>query len=263
MGKKIYVKGGILVTSRFFTCKSATCLCSVIPDDAEIIIPPSFEGTKCLVIDDEHPQSLFNEYYCETFFSSYNSGLKFLCDNSAECYEEFQTGINEAKDLLEMSIDSHRQWTLYKMIYLQAISCLDSFICSLILSKTSHDEILFCKYYRQMMSPKKKIALDKILDNGERARWEQKVIEEILRTSFCNIDTIKKSFKCLNVQPPTDNNIIIKDHFMNRHILMHRNGKIKGDKKMELTKESVNKAIEEINNYGNHLLCRFNTSTNT
>ena len=66
MGKKIYVNGGILVNTRFFACKNATCLCGVVPDDALYIDPPLYkkeylpnqEEVKCLVIHGEKPEKI-------------------------------------------------------------------------------------------------------------------------------------------------------------------------------------------------------------
>lgn len=258
MGKKIYINGGILVKTRLFTCRNAVCLCEDIPEGAIVIDPPIYDGSKCLVIDDEHPQSLFNEYYCKTFFSSLYYGIDYLSYSSNECFEEFEAAITESRLLLEVSVENDLQWTFYKMIYLHTISCLDAFICSLILSKISHDEELFSKYYAKMFSSSKKLKLDPLI-NSDHTKWEHEVLIEILHTSFCNVKTIKDCFRILGLSSPIRYYDIIMDHFKKRHLLMHRNGRMLEGKRMELNREIVSSATNDIFDYGKYLLFCFNS----
>lgn len=261
MGKKIYVNGGILVNTPYFTYKNVTCLCDKIPEGAEIIDPPLYEGTKCLVIDDDYPHSPFNEYFCKTFFTSLYVGVGTIIDPGEECYEEFSEGIEEARKLLSIKLPQNNdiQWPFYKMVFLHAISCLDSFICSLVLSKIRHDEKLLIDYYKKMLSNQKKANLLDDLVVGDRKKWERNVIEEVLHTSFCKIDTIKDCFKCLNASTPKDNTELMNEHFRTRHILIHRNGKLIDGDKIALDYDCVSSAIDDVYNYGCYLLHCFQT----
>ena len=258
MGKKIYINGGILVMTRFFTCKNAVCLCDEIPKGAAVINPPIYNGSKCLVIDDKHPQSLFNEYYCKKFFSSLYTGVDYLSHTNEECYEEFVAAIEESRKLLEMSVNHDLQWAFYKMIYLHTISCLDAFICSLVLSKISHNEVLFSRYYEKMFTLSKRLKLDSLIDSN-RAKWEHEVLVGILNTSFCNVKRIKDSFKILGLSSPIMYRDIISAHFNNRHILMHRNGKKLEGERLKLNREIVYFATNDILDYGKYLLLCYNT----
>ena len=68
---KVYVNGGILIKTRYFACKGLTCLTEIIPNGTRVINPTTkCDGSPCLIIDDKHPQSLFNDYYAKTFVSS-------------------------------------------------------------------------------------------------------------------------------------------------------------------------------------------------
>ena len=258
--KKIYVNGGILVNTRFFACNSATCLCSDIPEDAEYIDPPIIEFNdnsqteklKCLLIDDEHPQSLFTEYYCKTFFTSYYEGIDYLNMTSENCFSEFNEGIDEARMMIDHypEKDNSLSGVFYKMVYLHVISCLDSYICSIILSKISHDEALFLDFYEKMLSASKKAELTKLLINFNRGKWERGVIDEILHLSFCNIERIKKSFKLLKKKYPNVNNANIDKHFKNRHLLIHRNGKMLDGKRFVVDRGMAKNVIIDIYKYG-------------
>lgn len=261
MGKKIYVNGGILINTRKFSCINATCLCDVIPEGAEIIDPPIVDGEKCLIIDDEHPQSPFYEYYCKTFFSTLYIGINYYSYQNDDCFKEFSEGIEESRKLLLLDVPNENdiRWAFLKMVYLHAVSCLDSFICSLVISKIIHDETLFIKYYKKLLSAHKKSELTDFLIMGKREEWENKVLEEVLHTSFCSIDTIKDSFKCLNVTTPISYNEVMDNHFKLRHLLMHRNGKRINGNRIELNNTIVNTAIEDVNNYGDYLLHCFQT----
>lgn len=175
MSKKVYVNGGIIVNTRYFTCNNATCLCKEIPIDAEYIDPPMTKDGKCLVIDDQHPQSLFNDYYCKTFFSSLYKGCDYLSMSNDDCFKEFCIGIEEARKLIAIDyMVTEEVGEVYcKMIYLHVISCFDAYISSLILSIIAHNESLFIKFYKKLVSSQKKAEISDFLITGEHAKWEQ------------------------------------------------------------------------------------------
>ena len=72
MGKRIYVNGGILITTPFFAYKNAGASYDLPPENSEIIEPNTITetGEPYLEISNEHPQSIFNEYYAKTFFTT-------------------------------------------------------------------------------------------------------------------------------------------------------------------------------------------------
>ena len=264
--KKIYVNGGILVNTRFFTCQGVTCPCNDVPEDAIYIEPPlikapdgSQEVLKCLLIDDDHPQSLFSEYYCKTFFTSYYNGVDYLNMLPDDCFREFCEGINDARDLFDHfpGKNDSLEAVFYKMIYLHVISCIDSYICSIILSQISHKEDLFVSFYNKLLSSQKKNKLMKSLINGERGKWEQGVIKGILHLSFCDMDRIKDCFKLLKMPIPRDKDGIITNHFENRHLLTHRNGKQINGGKLIIDKDMAEKCINDMYRFGENIYRAF------
>lgn len=265
MGKKIYINGGILVNTRYFACKNVICPCDVIPNDALFFDPPLIKDNqlfpnqgevKCLIIDEDHPQSLFNEYYCKTFFTSLYEGIDYLNMTSNNCLCEFSEGIEETKILVNSISNSNKEFCeiLYKMAYLHILSCFDSYVCSLMLSIIAHNEHLFVKFHDKLLSSSKKSYLLKYLIEDNRAKWEKGVVEEILHLSFCNMSRINDCFALLKKTCPKDEYEVIEKHFEKRHLLIHRNGKMMKGGKLIIDKETVESVIDDIYRFGNKIM---------
>ena len=256
---KVYVNGGILIKTRYFSCKGLTCLTDYIPEGARIINPTTIvEGSPCLIIDDKHPQSLFNEYYAKTFVSSLYEGAEFLRLSNEECFNEFHTSLHEIEEIVNgLEINFKHYKTIMKLLYINVVSCLDSLVRSLILCNISQDEELFLRYYDKRISKYDKADISKHLINDDRGRWEKEVLEKIDGVSYCNVDVIKKSFEAMGLDKPIDKDGIIGKHFENRHILVHQNGKMgmKNTKMevLEVDKIIVEKEIADITTYAEQL----------
>lgn len=256
---KVYVNGGILIKTRYFACKGLTCLADNIPEEARIINPNTkCEGSPCLIIDDKHPQSLFNDYYAKTFVSSLYEGAEFLRMTSEDCFNEFYASLNEIEEIVNsLEINSKHYKSIIKLLYINVVTCLDSLVRSIILCNISRDEELFLKYYDTMISKSDKAVISKHLINDDRGKWEKEILEKIDGVSYCNVDIIKKSFESMGLDKPIDNNGIIGKHFENRHILVHQNGKM-GMKNtrmevLEVDKIMVEKEIVDITEYAEQL----------
>ena len=189
MAKKIYVDGGILINTRYFTCIEAGCLYSEKPEGAVVIEPTTcVEGQKCLIIDDDHPVSMFNEYYARTFLTALYMGADYLNKSYIDCYNDYCVSIRGVKSILTIQNgqDNDVESALMKMIYVNIITILDAFFCSIILSTIVRDENLFVNYYNQMIPNNVKLDLEKHLIVDERGHWEQGIIKEI------NLNEVKK-----------------------------------------------------------------------
>lgn len=257
MANKLYVDGGILINTRFFTCINAGCLYNERPEGAEVIEPTTYvEGQKCLIIDDEHPLSMFNEYYARTFFTSLYQGADYLNKSYEDCYNEFILSLNDVRSIRSITIrqDNGVEAALMKMLYVNVITILDAFICSVILSTVVRNEEIFVNYYNQMISNNVKISLEKYLIKEERGLWEQGIVKEIMLTSYSNIKTIKNAFKAMGMAKPQDPNDIISRHFHNRHLLVHRNGKMKDGRILMVNAEMIDSLLVDIEGFANQIM---------
>lgn len=141
-----------------------------------------------------------------------------------------------------------------KMLYVNVITILDAFICSVILSTVVRNEEIFVNYYNQMISNNVKISLEKYLIKEERGLWEQGIVKEIMLTSYSNIKTIKNAFKAMGMAKPQDPNDIISRHFHNRHLLVHRNGKMKDGRILMVNAEMIDSLLVDIEGFANQIM---------
>ncbi len=259
---KVYVNGGILIKTRFFTCKGLTCLTDIIPDGAKIITPTTkYEGSPCLIIDDKHPQSLFNDYYAKTFVSSLYEGAEFLSMSIDDCFNEFYVSLNEIEEIACSFSNSKHYKSIMKFLYISVVTCLDSLVRSLVLCNISQNEELFLSCYDKRISKSDKADISKYLINDDRGRWENKILEKIDSASYCNVDVIKKSFEAMELDKPIDEDGVIGRHFENRHILVHQNGKmgLRNSKMdmLEVDKAMVDNEITDIKKFAEQLRALF------
>ena len=223
----------------------------------EVIEPTTYvEGQKCLIIDDEHPLSMFNEYYARTFFTALYQGADYLNKSYEDCYNEFILCLNDVRSIRTITIrqDNGVEVALMKMLYVNVITILDAFICSVILSTIVRNEEVFVNYYNQMISNNVKISLEKYLIKEERGLWEQGIVKEIMQTSYSNIKTIKDAFKAMGMAKPQDPNDIISRHFHNRHLLVHRNGKMKDGHILMVNAEMIDSLLVDVEGFVNQIM---------
>ena len=249
MGEKIYVNGGILVKTRNFCfANGAICLQLEQPEGAILLEPTDeIEGERCLIIDDKHPQSIFNTYYAKSFITALFEGVDYLRNSYQECFNDTEEEIEEINTILSSiySLDQKIKNSLMKFLYINMITILDSFVCSIILVTIKRDENLFFNYYEKMISNSDKFKLAKLLESENRGKWEKEIIEIILRTPFENMDKIKKAFGSVGLNKPQDINGVMSKHFKNRGVLVHRNGKMKDGERMIVTEEMVGELLED------------------
>ena len=249
MGKRIYVNGGILVNTRYFVFSAgAGCLFSEQPEGSILLEPKDeVEGSKCLIIDDDHPQSIFNTYYAKTFLTSLYSGAEYYKNNYRDCFDETEGELREVVKILSSikAVEQESRDSLMKFLYINVVTILDSFICSIVLSTIVREEKLFLDYYQKMISNNDKIKLEKYFLDENRGQWEKYIIDIILRTSFENMDKIKDAFGAIGLKKPQDNDGVMSKHFKNRGVLVHRNGKMKDGERMIVTEEMVRELLED------------------
>ena len=224
MGKRIYVNGGILITTPFFAYKNAGALYDTPPENSEIIEPNTITetGEPYLEISDERPQSIFNEYYAKTFFTTQHTFAYFFQKDFIGSYNDFEQRIDEIQSV---------------------ITSLDTFICDIILTKIIQDEESFNNFFNSIPPCKKKDEMTKLKEDNLVAQWEQKVIEYVMRTSYSNIGTIKDILKELFKVSIIDTNGNMKNHFYYRNLLAHRNGRKKDGGYINITNKELESLI--------------------
>ena len=253
MGKRIYVNGGILVNTRYYNYRTGYGALFLEQPEGTVFLDPTdeVEGSKCLIIDDDHPQSIFNSYYAKTFFTSLYEGAKYYSNNYSDCFNDTSEELSEVERILTSinSIDQDTCNSLMKFLYINIVTIIDSFICSIIIATIVCDENRFLDYYKKMFSNSDKLKIEEYLLKENRGMWEKKVIEKILHTPFENMDKIKDSFSAIGLVKPNDPQGAMASHFDKRNVLVHRNGKMMDGKKMIIEEEDVRKLLEDTKSF--------------
>jgi len=253
MGKRIYVNGGVLVNTRFYNYRTGYGILYDEQPEGTVFLDPKdeVEGSKCLIIDDDHPQSIFNSYYAKTFFTSLYNGAAIYTNNYIDCFNETAEELGEVERILAAitAIDKDTCNSLMKFLYINIVTIIDSFICSIILATIVNDENRFIDYYKKMFSNNDKIKIEDYLLKENRGMWEKMVIEKILRTPFENVEKIKDSFGAIGLAKPNDPQGVMAKHFYNRNVLVHRNGKKMDGSRMIITEENVRQLLADTTSF--------------
>lgn len=252
MADKIYVEGGILVNTPYLKYKDAGGLFAEAPKGA-IVIPTNVEDKngKYLLIDEKHPQSIFDEYYAKRWFTATTIGTPIFHMTIDEAYNQYKNSISGYILLLEESLsDKDNVQTLLKLVHTGVLASLDTFVLDCILSKVLNDEDSFKSFAAKILKDKK---VDEERTRDNRIKWEHDTIYNILTKSYSNIKTIKNVFKLLYKVSLTDKGGLVKEHIHIRHLIAHRNGRRKDGSIVNISKSEINAIICNISDFVNQI----------
>ena len=203
MGKIIYVNGSIIIDTHYFLPKEIGVGYPNPPEGAIVVEPEDeVDGVRCLLIDEEHPQSLFNEYYAKDDAVSSSLAASSISWPYLESINLYKKRIGETIDVIKRGADwpPTEQRLLYKMAYVNILSALDAFICYVVLKRSLDDEALFKKVMYDLAPKSKKEKWDNLIAEGKEGEWEQDAIRSAQRLSFVNIETIDDAFIMLKLK---------------------------------------------------------------
>lgn len=251
MGKVIYVNGSIFINTRYFVPKDLGCGYETVPEGAETLEATNeIEGMRCLVIDDEHPQSLFNEYYAKGDVSTDKSSTSYFSASYIDCINEYKKRIGETCEVVKkiQDWDAKEQSLVYKMAYVHIVTALDAFICYVLLRRSLKDELLFEKLMNSLASKSKQESWNKLKKSGRIGEWEQDAIKYTLQTSFINTRKIDKTFKLVGFDRLVYDRKEMEEYFRIRHLIVHRSGRQRDDEEVDVTYDMLAKLINICHN---------------
>lgn len=251
MGKLIYVNGSIFINTRYFVPKDLGCCYEKAPEGAEIIeATDEIEGMQCLVIDDEHPQSLFNEYYAKGGVSTDTIATSYFSASYIDCINEYKKRIGETCEVVKkvQDWDAKEQSLVYKMTYVHIVTALDAFICYVLLRRSLENELLFEKLMNSLAPKSKQESWNRLKEAGRIGAWEQDAIRYVLQTSFINTSTIDKTFKLVGLDRLVYDRRELDGYFRIRHLIVHRSGRQRDDNEVEVTYDMLAKLINVCHN---------------
>ena len=120
------------------------------PENSETIEPNAITetGKFYLEISDEQPQSIFNEYYAKTFFTTQHTFAYFFQRDFIGSYSDFKQRVNEIRSVINIKgLGEQKQSIINKLSYINIITSLDTFICDIILTKIIQNEDNFNNFF--------------------------------------------------------------------------------------------------------------------
>lgn len=247
MGKIVFVQGAILVRTKYFAPKDIGVGYQEPPEGTSVVIDPQDEidGVKCLVIDDKHPQSLFNEYYSMGDNVSDDIETSYLSASYLDSIFEYRKRIGEicvvVKKVSDWNLPERR--LVYRMSYVNILTSLDAFICYVLLKRSLEDENLFREMMFKLAPTTKTEKWQALIDTGRDGEWEQDAIRYVQETSFLNIERIDKAFKELNFNRIVYNRKQMSRYFRTRHLLVHGSGRQRDDTDVEISYDVLAKLL--------------------
>lgn len=247
MGKIVYVNGYIIVKTQYFVPKDIGCGYSTPPEGSSVIIEPEdeVEGMKCLLIDDTHPQSLFNEYYAKDGVTTDTIATSYLAASYLDSINEYKRRIGEIRDvILKVSEwETPERALVYRMAYVNILTALDAFVCYVLLKRSLLDEKLFKAVMFKLAPRNKTEKWQNFIITGQEGVWEQDAIRFIQEMSFLNADKIDKAFKQVKFEKLDYDRKEMNRFFKIRHLLVHRSGRQRDDSEITVTYELLAELI--------------------
>ena len=247
MRKIIYVNGSIIVDTQYFVPKDIGVGYSEPPVGAIVVEPTDeVEGMKCLLIDDDHPQSLFNEYYAKDGTVSGALAASYVTSSYLNSIHLYKKRIGETIDVIKRASEwpAAEKALLYKMAYVNILTALDAFICYVMLKRSLDDEVLFKDVMYELAPKGKKEKWDKLIAEGKDGEWEQDAIQYVQETSLLNIGKIDDVFKKVKFKRLEYDRDRMNGVFRKRHLLVHRNGRQRDDEEFTVTYEILKNLVD-------------------
>ncbi len=178
--------------------------------------------------------------------------------SNTEFYKTFSEENSNLKVLNSLNIAEEKlRITLKKQIYIAAITCLETYLSdALINTVLSNDKYIKSFFYSFKDFKEQKISLNELFNYAQNA--EEIAKKAMLNLIYHNLPKISSLYKAiLDISFP-DFSKVQKD-IVNRHDLVHRNGKTKKGEHIVINEKFVYEVICRIENFVNEIDQKLNS----
>lgn len=160
--------------------------------------------------------------------------------------------IDRLKELLSHQFPTHLLQNVLQMIFISAITALESYLFEFFIKEVSEDEHKLRAFVESNLEFKKrKISISDIFKQSETIK--ETVLEYLADQLWHNISKIKPMFRLsLNIQFPEDLSDLISAIHL-RHDLVHRKGKTKDGEVITLDIGKVDDLLKLIKKFAEHI----------
>lgn len=163
-------------------------------------------------------------------------------------YSNFIDEMHKLKELNKLSLNNNElEKTLKRQIYSSTITCLEDYLSTTLINNVLNDNILFRKFVETYENFKKeKFSLNQIFI--KREQLESKVKEHLLGIIYHNLRIVKGIYETtFDIKFPDINEVM--KIVINRHHMVHRNGKDKDGNEIILDINNVNDVIYKVEEF--------------
>jgi len=163
-------------------------------------------------------------------------------------YSNFIDEMHKLKELNKLSLNNNElEKTLKRQIYSSTITCLEDYLSTTLINNVLNDNILFRKFVETYENFKKeKFSLNQIFI--KREQLESKVKEHLLGIIYHNLHIVKGIYETtFDIKFPDINEVM--KIVINRHHMVHRNGKDKDGNEIILDINNVNDVIYKVEEF--------------
>jgi len=176
---------------------------------------------------------------------------KYLIDDIAQITEyclNFSGSISNVKKLLEADIDASVKDCFYRLLYVNVITTMETYLSDAFINSVAPDEELMRRFVESTPEFKaEKIPLSDVYKAAEEI--EQRAKKYLADVVWHNLGRIKPMYRSvLGIQFNTDLGQITKA-ILKRHDIVHRNGKTKSGEEILITKKDVKALISIVETF--------------
>lgn len=176
---------------------------------------------------------------------------EFLADDIAqitEHYVNFLGAISNIEKMLEAKIDNSVEHCFYRLLYVNAITAMETYLSDAFMSSVVPDKELmrlFVETTREFQS--EKISLSEVYKAAEDI--EHKAKSYLVDVVWHNLGRVKPMYKTvLGIEFNNEVGELIKA-ILKRHDIVHRNGKTKSGEDIVLSKGDVTQLISKVERF--------------
>lgn len=249
MAKTNYVNGNILIRTRDFKYHVEDGCLFQIPEGANVLEPNEIvEGSPCFVIDDKNNISIFDTFRAVGGYTALESGSYYFNSSYQEVYENYLLQKSELVNFINNMSDKCdvNKSFVYKLIFMNTMTLLDSFVCELYISKLTSDEELFNKEFTFIKNKNRKYFEEYVDEYGPNE--ERAFIYYIRNQSYINGNTINRVVKTVDsrLENVITDNSPIRSRIQLRHDVAHNNAREVDGTFHFFTKEEVLNALSDV-----------------
>lgn len=189
----------------------------------------------------------YEDYYTSIILS--NSGF----------YSNFKESVDRIESLLGVSMDQELQQIYFRMIFVNVITALETFLSDAFINKVSADQSLVRKFVETNPDfAKQKFTLKELFQRSDSIKAD--VEKYLLAQIWHNLAQVKPMYEStLGITFPNDLKAIFKAILL-RHDIVHRNGKTRDGNEHIITKTEVENLIAKVSGLVEYIEKQFPTA---